>query len=133
MKLITILVTIILSTTTSAFNFASPNEPSGQIVLNTVNNAKQLFPLKLLMINGENINVRSDTVWLAPGEYELRFGTTINNDYTKHINGLKERRGLKNINNHMTIKVEANKTYFVAFDASSTQSDEWQPVVYKTK
>ncbi len=85
MKTMTLLATLILSGNALAFNFASPSEPSAKIILSHSNAAKQIFPVKLLMVNGENINVRSDAVWLSPGEYELRLGAFINKDYTKQI------------------------------------------------
>lgn len=133
MKTITLILSLIISGAAFAYKFASPSEPSAKIVMNHANNAKQLFPVRLLMVNGENVNVRNNAVWLQPGEYELRFATTINGDYTKKIMGLKERRGLKNLPNTLKINVEADKSYYVAFDASSTETEEWGPVVYKTK
>ena len=133
MKRITILVTLLLSSAAFAFDFASPSEPSAKIIMNHANNAKQLFPMRLLMVNGENIIVRDDAVWLSPGEYELRFSPTINQDYTQQVMGLKQRRGLKDLKNTMKIKVEADKSYYVAYDASSNQTENWQPVVYKVK
>lgn len=133
MKRITLLVTLLLSSAAFAFDFASPSEPSAKIIMNHANNAKQLFPMRLLMVNGENIIVRDDAVWLSPGEYELRFSPTINGDYTQKVMGLKERRGLKELKNTMKIKVEADKSYYVAYDASSNQTEDWQPVVYKVK
>lgn len=132
-KALTLLSALAMTGAAWAFNFASPSDPSAKIIMNHAINAKQLFPVRLLMVNGENISVRGDAVWLAPGEYELRFATTINGDYTKQIMGLKERRGLKDLKNTMKIKVEADKSYYVAYDASSTQTEEWQPVVYKVK
>ncbi len=133
MKTLTLIATLLLSSAAFAFNFASPSEPSGKVIMNHASNAKQLFPVRLMMVNGENIPVRSDAVWLAPGEYELRFATTINNDYTKQVMGLKERRGLKDLKNTMKIKIEADKSYYVAYDASSTETKDWQPVVYQIK
>lgn len=133
MKTITLIITLLISGTLFAYNFASPSEPSAKIVMNHGINAKQLFPVRLLMVNGENVIVRDDTVWLQPGMYELRFATSINSDYTKQIMGLKERRGLKDLPNTLNIKVEADKSYYVAFDASSTETEEWGPVVYKVK
>ncbi|MEZ5472617.1 MAG: hypothetical protein R3E90_12665 [Marinicella sp.] len=133
MKKITLLITLLISGTVFAFNFASPSESSAKIVMNYSNDAKQLFPVKLLMVNGENVSPREDAVWLEPGEYVLRFATTINGDYTQEVMGLKERHGLKALNNTLTLNVEADKSYYVAFDASSTQTDQWGPVVYKVK
>ncbi len=133
MKTITLFFTLILSSAAFAFNFASPSDPSAKIVMSHANNAKQLFPVKLQMVNGENVIVRDGAVWLAPGEYELKFSTQINSDYTKQVMGLKERRGLKDLKTTMKITVEADKSYYVAFDASSNQSDDWQTVVYKVK
>ncbi len=133
MKKITLLTALLLSGAAFAFNFASPSEPSAKIILSHSNTAKQIFPVKLLMVNGENINVRSDAVWLAPGEYELRFASFINKDYTKQILSPKERRGIKDWKNTLKITVEADKSYYIGYDASSNQTEDWQPVIYKVK
>ncbi|MGJ8663574.1 MAG: hypothetical protein ACSHWU_07985 [Marinicella sp.] len=133
MKILTVLLITLLSSNALAYKFASPKDPSAKIVMNHSNAAKQLFPVRLLMVNGENVNVRSDAVWLAPGEYELRFASSVNGDYTQKILGLKERRGLKDWNNTMQITVDADKSYYIAYDASSNQTEDWQPVVYKVK
>ena len=124
---------LLLSSNAFAFNFASPNEPSAKIVLNHSSAAKQLFPVKLLMVNGENINVRSDAVWLAPGEYELRLGASVNLNYTVPLLRPNERRSLKDAKNILKITVEADKSYYIGYDASSKKADEWHPVVFKVK
>lgn len=131
MKKITLLTALLVSGTAFAFNFASPNEPSAKIILSHSTAAKQIFPVRLLMVNGKNINVRSDAVWLAPGEYEFRLASTINKNYTSPVLSLKERRGLKDLKNTLKITVEADKSYYIGYDASSNQSEDWQPVVYK--
>ncbi|WP_223788168.1 hypothetical protein [Marinicella meishanensis] len=131
--LIILFTGILISGSALAFKFASPSDPSAKVVMNHSNSAKQLFPVKLLMVNGENVPVRGDAVWLQPGEYELRFSTQINSNYTKQIMGLKQRRGLESLKNTLKINVEAEKSYYVAYDASSNNTDDWQPVVYKVK
>ena len=133
MKRITLLITLLLSSAAFAFDFASPSEPSGKIIMNHPINAKQLFPMRLLMVNGENISVRNKAVWLAPGEYELRFSPTINSDYTRQVLSVKERNGMRELENTMKITIEADKSYYVAFDASSNKTQDWKPVVYKVK
>lgn len=134
MKKIITLLSLLICSTGFAYNFASPSSPSAKIIMNHSVTAKQIFPVRLLMVNGENVNVRSDAVWLEPGEYELRFAALINLDYTKQVMTPKQRRGLKNdMINTLKIKVEADKSYRVGFDASSTEAEEWQPVVYSVK
>ncbi len=131
MKKITFLVALLLSGAAFAFNFASPSDPSAKLILNHSSAAKQIFPVRLLMVNGENINVRSDAVWLAPGEYELRLASSVNKDYTTQVMSIKERRGLKDFKNTMKITVEADKSYYIGYDASSKNTDDWQPIIYK--
>ena len=132
MKITTLLITLVISSTAFGYKFASPSEPSAKIIMNHSSNAKQLFPMKLLMVNGENVSVRSEAVWLAPGEYELKFASAVNNNYAHQNLSLKERR-LNNDNNTLKIKVDAGKSYYVAYDASSTEAKEWQPVIFDVK
>ncbi|MFC3194927.1 hypothetical protein ACFODZ_11815 [Marinicella sediminis] len=133
MKRITILVTLLLSSTVFAYDFASPSEPSAKIIMNHSINAKQLFPMRLLMVNGENITVRGSAVWLSPGEYELRFSPTIDTNYTTKTVSVRERNGMRELKNTLKITVEDGKSYYVAYDASSSETKDWEPVVYKVK
>lgn len=128
---VAVLFTFLFATNALSYNFASPSEPSGKLILNHSQAAKQLFPVTLLEVNGENVNPRSDAVWLSPGEYELKFSSHLDTKYTKRLNSPSELRGNKDSINTMTITVEADKSYYVAYDASDSQTEFWKPVVYK--
>lgn len=129
MKTISLIITLLISGTLFAYDFASPSEPSAKIVMNFSKPAKQLFPVHLQTINGENVNVRSGAIWLEPGVYDLIFGSQVDLSYTK-----RQLKKIKNdSSNQLSLKVEEGKTYFVAFDASSSETEEWGPVVYKIK
>lgn len=128
---ITALLLSLIATSAFSYNFPSPSEPSGKLILSASSAAKQLFPVTLLEVNGENVSPRSDAVWLSPGKYELKFSSLIDAKYTQRLNSPSELRGNKETNNTMTITVEADKAYYVAFDASSTETKYWKPVVYK--
>ena len=133
MKNLIIILTLLLSSSAFAYNFASPKGPSAKVILDHSIVAKQIFPVRLLMVNGENVNVRSSAVWLEPGEYELKFGSVLNGDYTQKVLTPKQRRGNADWNATLKLKVEADKSYYVGFDASSTETEEWQTVVYDVK
>lgn len=130
MKNLLVISSLLLSSSVFAYNFASPSDPSAKVILNKSITAKQIFPVRLLMVNGENVNVRSSAVWLEPGEYELKFGSVVNADYTQKILTPKQRRGIDDWNTTLKLKVEADKSYYIGFDASSTEAEEWQTVVY---
>ena len=130
MKNLIFIFTLLLSSTAFAYNFASPSDPSAKVILDHSIAAKQIFPVRLLMVNGENVNVRSQAVWLEPGEYELKFGSVINGDYTQQVLTPRQRRGIADWNTTLRLKVEADKSYYIGFDASSTDTEEWHTVVY---
>jgi len=133
MKSLMLIVILLLSNTAYAFNFESPQNPSASIILSQTQIAKQISPVKLLEVNGENINVRSDVVWLKPGEYELKFAALVDRSYThQNIRPVKRR---KHNDKRMTlnIKVEADKSYYVGFDTSNRRTHEWKTIVYKVE
>ncbi len=56
MKNLIIIFTLLLSSTAFAYNFASPKDPSAKVILDHSIAAKQIFPVRLLMVNGENVS-----------------------------------------------------------------------------
>jgi hypothetical protein len=130
-KLIAMILALILPFAVLAFDFAKPSEPSGKVVLSDYSEAKQLYQVKLVEVNGENVPVRAHAVWLKPGQYELTLAAIVtNNPGTK---SLKQRHGSGNSQNKLTLSVEAGKTYYLAYDARSQDADDWKPIIYKVK
>ncbi len=129
MKNFIFILTMLLTSQAYAYEFASPNEASGQIIMSTKNPAKQLFPVFLQQVNGENTDVRSDSVWLTPGSYELVLGAQVDRQYTRAINTMKKTNSKHKLN----IDIEQGKTYYVAFDASSQSIKKWKPVIYRVE
>ncbi len=131
-KLILTLVALSLPFAVLAFDFAKPSEPSGKIVLSEYSEAKQLYQVKLVEVNGENVPVRAHAVWLKPGQYELTLSAQIGN-MAKQNMSLKSRRGFDNRENKLNLTVEADKTYYLAYDARPKEQDDWKPIVYKVE
>ncbi len=132
MKKKIIFILSFISTSLFANPFANPSEPSGKLILNKAHPTQKLFAVTLQAVNGHNVTNRDQAVWLKPGEYELTFSSTVDKRVTK---GQLSKNSSKNNNltNTVTIVVEADKSYYVAFDASDRDRHKWKPVVYKTK
>ena len=133
MKKLMLIVVLLFSSFTFASNFASPKEPSAKLILNHSHLSKQISPVRLLTVNGENVGIRSETAWLKPGEYQLRFGALVDRKYTKNTISPRQRRSLDNEKMIVNLTVEADKSYYVGFDTSSRNTHEWKPIVYKVK
>lgn len=133
MKNISIILLLLISGSAVSFDFPSPSENTSKVILNNSITAKQIFPVNLLMVNGENVSVRNSAVWLSPGSYELKFAAQVNKRFTQQVLSPKERRGHNDWNTTMVLKVEADKSYYIGFDASSNDVENWRPVVFKVK
>ena len=131
-KLILIFLALLLPFAGLAFDFAKPSEPSGKIVLSDYSEAKQLYQVKLVEVNGENVPVRAHAVWLKPGQYELTLSAQIGSSAKKNLS-IKDRSGFDNRENKLTLTVEAGKTYYLAYDARPKEHDNWKPIVYKVE
>jgi len=129
-KISILLIALTLPFSALAFNFAKPSEPSGKIVLNDANPAQLLYQVELVAVNGQNVPRRAHAFWLKPGEYELTFLPKLD-DYAKKHMGLKERRNADKDLVVVSFKVVEGKTYYLAFDARSQNSLEWQPIAYR--
>lgn len=133
MKKSMIIIFLIVSGSAFSYDFPSPSDSTAKLVFNHSSAAKQIFPVKLLEVNGENVSVRNDAAWLNPGQYELNFASSVDSRYVQTVLSPKERRGTKDWNTEMRINLEAGKTYYIGFDASSNNTEDWQPVIYKVK
>jgi hypothetical protein len=115
--------------------FASPQDPSGKLILVSNKVTQSLFPVTLLSINGSEVAHKDTTVWLKPGTYDLNFSTVIDHKYAGG-NGLNVRRTNTRhdqLNKSLNITVEANKVYYIAYDAKDENNDNWSPIIWKEK
>ncbi len=130
--LFTTLSTLAFSVSALATPFTSPSKPSAKLVMNQPHVTQQLFAMNLVQVDGKNVQNRGGVVWLKPGQYDLSFNAQVNQNFTQGQLSRAETRS-KDFNNDMNITLEAGKTYYMAYDAKDTDSDNWKPVVYKTK
>lgn len=135
MKKTTLILSLLVSASAFSFDFPSPSDATAKLVFNHSSAAKQIFPVKLLEVNGENVSVRDSAAWFDAGEYVLNFASNVDSRYTQVVLSPQERRNTQaqTWNTEMKIKVEPGKTYYIGFDASSNDTKEWQPVIYKVK
>ncbi len=131
-KIMLTLLVLSLPFTVLAFDFAKPSEPSGKVVLSDYSEAKQLYQVKLVEVNGENVPVRAHAVWLKPGQYELTLSAQIGKSARTNLS-IKDRSGLDDRENKLMLTVEAGKTYYLAYDARPKNFDDWKPIVYKVE
>ncbi len=131
-KILILFLALTLPFAVLAFDFAKPSEPSGKVVLSNYSQAKQLYQVKLVEVNGENVPVRAHAVWLKPGQYELTLSAQLD-DYAKKTMSIKERSGATQRENKLSLTVEAGKTYYLAYDARSEKTIDWKPIVYKVE
>lgn len=130
---------IVLTLTIFAFSaiaketyFVNPKKPSGKLVLNSRNLTKALFPVVLVSIDGNQVSPKENAAWLKPGSYKLTFSSRIDQALAGG-NGLNMRKGygLRDLNNELDLTVEADKTYYISFDAKAKEQEKWRPVVWK--
>jgi hypothetical protein len=131
-KISILLLALTLPFAVLAFDFAKPSEPSGKVVLSDYSEAKQLYQVKLVEVNGENVPVRAHAVWLKPGQYELTLSAQIGKSARSNLS-IKDRSGFDKRENKLNLSVEAGKTYYLAYDARSKEFDDWKPIVYKVE
>ncbi|MCX7546108.1 hypothetical protein [Marinicella gelatinilytica] len=131
-KITLILLALSLPFAVLAFDFAKPSEPSGKVVLSDYSEASQLYQVKLVEVNGENVPVRAHAVWLKPGQYELTLSAQIGKMAKSNLS-IRDRKGLDDRENKLTLTVEAGKTYYLAYDARPKEHDDWKPIVYKVE
>lgn len=109
----------------------SRSEPHGVLYLNYKMVPRQIYPVRIWMVDGKLTN-RSDqmVVWMKPGDYKLTIKLTkvVNMDYAP---GLTTNKMDGAQMHDLNLKVEAGHAYYVGakFDAKGS----WEPVVWKSE
>ena len=132
MKTLLLFTSLFLSTLLAANPFVKPSEPNGTLVLSVNHQSKDIFPVVLYEIDGKQINVRENKVWLKPGIHKIRVRSTI--DYNLLNKSLVKRQKFNSkLKSALEVNVEEGKDYYVGYDASSRDPNLWKPVVWKVK
>ena len=111
--------------------FANPGEDVGGIVGAPAQPARDIYPVKIVAIDGEQIIPR-EVFWLEPGKYAFTVSAEITNS-----GGLKSTRGRVREDddiNKIEVVVEAGKTYYIG--AHFTGRDRRRPystIVYRVE
>ena len=91
--------------------FASPGKDSGMIVGSPGEEARDIFPVRFIAIDGQNIQPR-EVIWLEPGKYTLTVSSVIRNP--RGLFRTRRSRGLEDDGlNEIEVVVEAGKSYHV--------------------
>lgn len=130
-----IILAVLAAGLASASPFAKPSEASGIVIMNTPRPAHLIFPVRLVQLDGQEIPVRDNGVWLKPGPHQLRLvAGAIDADMT---GGVKARQrqlaAVPQPGKTLAITIEAGKKYYVGYDVSDTDPKNWGPVLWQVK
>ncbi len=128
-----IIALLIFATTLSFANpFAKPSEAHGILRLNQPHPSEDVFPVKIYEIDGKQITSRDNGVWLKPGKHNIRVSAMVN---TSQLNKFTTRvqKSYNKDKKILDINVEEGKIYYVGYDASDRNPNNWKPVVWKVK
>ncbi|HSH26936.1 MAG TPA: hypothetical protein VK972_04070 [Wenzhouxiangella sp.] len=111
--------------------FANPGEGAGSIVGTPAQPARDIYPVKVVAIDGEQIIPR-EVFWLEPGKYTLTVSALITNP--PGLSAMRGRMYEDDDINKIDVVVEAGKTYYIG--AHFTGKDRRAPyntVVYRVE
>lgn len=109
--------------------FASHNEPHGVVTGMVDREARGLFSVRIVKVNGREIPERELGVWLKPGRHEIMAVGDIRRDLVRGVN----RDPTWISTEPLVIEVEEGKTYYIARQADSSRREDWKLVVWKIK
>ncbi|WP_395377456.1 hypothetical protein [Marinicella sp. W31] len=131
--MILLLLIPIVGFTGSQKYFVSPSDESARLILQPNKSTQQLFPVTLQSVNGNQVASRGSAVWMKPGEYELSFTAAVDLTTTKGTFTSNGNRRSNKLQNKLMVNLEADKTYYIAFEAKGIDRSQWKPVVWKTE
>lgn len=109
----------------------SKKDPHATLYLNVDQRAKQIYPVKMWMVDGKQSNREDQGVlWVTPGDYTFTFKMGVVDPSIGK--GLERDSGGKRDQPHdLKITLEAGKAYYIGGKLGSQGS--WEPVVWKTE
>lgn len=111
--------------------FASAGEPHGVVRTEVMQSAKQIFPVRIVSINGRQTSTdHRGTVWLKPGEHTLTLRGSMDKARTP---GIKRNVGRGGGTSTLEITIEEGNTYYVGGKRNSDTDNRWTPVVWKVE
>jgi len=123
-----IIVLVALLLAPLAAPLAADDENVARIVTQTAKPAECLAPVAILQIDQRPVSVSPQGFTLDPGHHTMNGRALIN------VGNCPVARGLVNQGlPPLEADFEAGKTYYVGFDHSSRNRDEWRLVIWKTE
>jgi len=126
------LTLLLLSTATLAQDFiASPSEPHGLVVTSVDLEARNIYSVYAVAVNGQELARRENALWLKPGEHTIKAvnKTAVNRNFVPGLRGDRSRESMQ----PLTLNVEAGKTYYVGLKADRGRRADWQLVAWKVE
>ena len=94
--------------------------------------SQDVFPVSLYSIDGKQVITRKNAVWLSPGKHTIKVNSNV--DLTARSGFVTARQKNNSFDNKaFEINVKEGKKYYIGYDASDNNSNNWQPVVWKVK
>lgn len=112
--------------------FANPGEDAGRIVGTQGEEARDIYPVRFVAIDGKNI-VPRDVIWLEPGKYTLTVSSVVTNPGGLSANA--RNRALEDDDiNEIEVAVEAGKSYYIGVHYEGKSSRRpYSTVVYRVE
>ena len=133
MKKLLLLSTLIFTAILNASPFAKPSEPNGILNLATPHTSRDIFPVVINNIDGRNVPDRSNAVWLTPGKHSIRVRAVVVNLNSRSHALTRRQTKINRINRTLELTVEEGKTYYIGYDTSGRNPNDWKAVVWKVK
>lgn len=133
LALIAVLALAALAVPASAqMPFASPGKDAGMIVGSQGEEARDIYPVRFVAIDGKNIIPR-DVIWLVPGKYTLTVSSVITNPGGLSARARNQAMEDDDIN-EIEVVVEAGKSYHIGVHYEGKSSRRpYTTVVYRVE
>lgn len=126
--LVTLFVTAVVPCWSWAGPVVSSSEPYGIVDLDIPQQAKQLYEVYFLTIDGHNVAMGQSQLILSPGTHVLRMGAHFDDTAVLlHDSGYNRKKDY----NVITLDVKDGMRYSLAAHLYGHRGDEWDPVVTK--
>ena len=111
------------------FLLAAENAPKAKIITGTEKAAECISSVHVNNIDGREVKVQALGFDIDPGTHTLTGRALINTSFCKAMGKGSQRNKVE----PLEADFEAGKTYFVGYDHSSSNRNDWKLVVWKVE
>jgi hypothetical protein len=123
------ILVVLLCAGVTSFGVNAGEDGKVQVITHFSQAAQCISPVAIKKIDGREATVQRMGFWIEPGKHTLSGSALIDTSFCKTIGGNSQRYRPE----PLEVDFELGKVYYIGYDHSSSDRNEWKFVVWKVE